>query len=70
MYINQILEFIVKLWIGDDFILEEDGDSGYGFESKKNIAYKWKQANRLNYYCNCAGSPDFAIIENSWQVSK
>ena len=31
-YINQILEPIVKPWInrGDDFVLEEDNDSGHG----------------------------------------
>ena len=32
MYINQILEPIVKLWLdaGEKFVLEEDEDSGHG----------------------------------------
>lgn len=38
VYIDQILEPIVKPWLmaGHDFALEEDGDSGHG-PSKHNI---------------------------------
>ena len=36
VYIDSILEPVVKFWItaGEDFVLEEDGDSGHG-PSKK-----------------------------------
>lgn len=32
VYIDQILELVVNGWVlrGDDFVLEEDGDSGHG----------------------------------------
>ena len=69
-YINQILDPIVKPWIGDDFVLEEDEDSGHGFGTGKNKVQAWKDLHKLEYYQNCAGSPDFAIIENAWQVPK
>jgi hypothetical protein len=39
-YIEQILKPYILPWIqrGDDFVLEEDGDSGYGpLRSKGNI---------------------------------
>ena len=48
VYKNQILEPIVKPWLerGDDFILEEDNDSGHG-TGPKNIVRAWKEKNRL-----------------------
>ena len=71
VYRDAILEPIVKLWLdaGQDFILEEDGDSGHG-PSKKNIVRTWKQEHGLRFYFNCAGSPDLAPIENCWQTPK
>ena len=71
-YRDLILEPIVKPWLDrkDDFVLEEDGDSGHGFGKGQNLVRIWKEKNQLEYYCNCAGSPDFAIIENGWQVPK
>jgi hypothetical protein len=44
VYIDQILNLIVKPWLDrdDDFCLEEDGDSGHG-TSKSNIVRTWKQ---------------------------
>ena len=41
-YRDIILEPIVKLWLNnkEDFVLEEDSDSGHGFGNKTNIIYK------------------------------
>lgn len=74
-YVNQILTPYVLPWLvrGDDFILEEDGDSGHGYsrgKEKKVLVKEWKKRHGLKTYQNCAGAPDFAIIENSWQVPK
>lgn len=70
-YINQILEPIVKPWIEakQDFVLEEDGDSGHG-PGKSNIVRTWKQEHILEFYFNCHNSPDLAPIENCWQPVK
>ncbi|KAF2026267.1 hypothetical protein EK21DRAFT_115950 [Setomelanomma holmii] len=71
VYIDQIFEPVVKPWLerGDDFVLEEDGDSGYGL-GKSNVVRKWKQDNKLEHHFNCHSSPDFAPIENCWQPPK
>lgn len=48
-YIEQILEPAVLLWLvrHEQFILEEDGDSGHGYSRGKNkrdnAVTKWKQ---------------------------
>lgn len=70
-YIEQILKPVILLWIerGDDFVLEEDGDSGHGL-GKSNIVRTWKEENKLEYYFNCHSSPDLALIENCWQPPK
>ena len=67
VYINQILTPHVLPWIlrGDDFVLEEDGDSGHG-PSDHNKVRTWKQKNGLESYFNCSQSPDLAPIENAW----
>lgn len=77
VYRNSILEPVVKPWIDasqrgrvDPFVLEEDGDSGHGGGSKRNIVRQWKDANGLKTYFNCSHSPDLAPIENCWQPSK
>lgn len=71
VYIDQILEPTVKPWIQahQDFVLEEDGDSGYG-PGKSNIVRTWKEKNGLESYFNCHNSPDLAPIENCWQPVK
>lgn len=71
MYRDDILEAIVKPWLerGDDFVLEEDNDSGYG-TSKSNIVRTWKRKNGLESYFNCPQSPDLSPIENCWQPPK
>ena len=71
VYINQILEPVVKPWIqsGQDFVLEEDGDSDHGTGSN-NIVRDWKEKNGLKHYFNCASSPDLAPIENCWLMPK
>lgn len=74
VYIDQILEPIVKPWLedGQDFVLEEDGDSGHGYNKNgtDNIVKKWKKEHSLITYKNCASSPDFAPIEQGWQPVK
>ena len=67
IYINQIFIPEVLSWIlrGDNFVLEEDGDSGNGI-SNKSRAYQWKERHGLKSYRNCALSLDFAPIENGW----
>ncbi|KFZ17649.1 hypothetical protein V501_01617 [Pseudogymnoascus sp. VKM F-4519 (FW-2642)] len=70
-YITQ-LEKAVKPWLerGDDFVLEEDGDSSHGPTNNGNIVQKWKKEHNLKYYFNCAQSPDLLPIENCWQPVK
>ena len=72
VYRDQILEPIIKPWLeeGQRFVLEEDGDSGHGKAKNKNIVRRWKEENGLNYYFNCALSPDLSPIENCWQAPK
>ena len=70
-YISQILDPVVKPWIRDqqDFVLEEDRDSGHG-TSQHNIVIEWKKKNGLKSYFNCGYSPDLAPIENAWSPMK
>ncbi|KAH7330431.1 hypothetical protein BKA65DRAFT_405209, partial [Rhexocercosporidium sp. MPI-PUGE-AT-0058] len=60
-----ILELIVLSWIeaGEKFVLEEDGDLGYGL-SLSNIVRIWKERNSPISYFNYTNSPDFFLIEN------
>jgi len=71
VYRDVNLQPVIKPWldVGQRFILEEDGDSGHG-PSKQNIVRTWKQQNGLQYYFNCANSPDLAPIENCWRAPK
>ena len=71
VYIDQILEPIVKPWLlaKQDFVLEEDRDASHG-TGKSNIVRTWKKDNGLEYFFNCAGSPDLSPIENCWQALK
>lgn len=71
VYLNSILKPVVKPWLdrGDNFCLEEDGDSGHG-TSKRNIVRSWKEENQLKSYFNCASSPDLSPIENTWLPPK
>jgi hypothetical protein len=74
VYIDQILKPVVLPWImrGDDFVLEEDGDSGHGYNKNNtmNIVKQWKQEHGLETYKNCAESPDFSPVENAWHWPK
>lgn len=72
VYINQILEPVVKPWLleGHDFALEEDGDSGYGKAKNNKIVRRWKGENWLEYFFNFASLPDLFSIENCWQPPK
>ena len=65
VYINQILEPMVKSWLeaGYDFVLQEDSGHDPG---KPNIVGTWKERNRLEHYFNCAHSPDLAPTGNCW----
>ena len=71
VYINSILEPVVKAWImaGEDFVLQEDGDSGHGPGKKKPVR-TWKEQNGLESYFNCAQSPDLSVVENCWAIPK
>lgn len=53
----------------DDWVLEEDGDSGHG-TGKSNIVRQWKESHKLKSYFNCPQSPDLAPIENAWLAPK
>ncbi len=66
MYIDSILELVIKSWLDreNDFVLEEDGDSGHGTGKTRNSVKKWKEDHGLEHYFNCASSSDLAIIEN------
>ncbi|KAF1835735.1 hypothetical protein BDW02DRAFT_567775 [Decorospora gaudefroyi] len=73
VYRDQILKPVVKQWLGPTkalFILEEDNDSGHGGGSQTNIVATWKRQNNLDYFFNCANSPNLAPIENCWQPMK
>lgn len=64
-YEHQILEPIVKPWLDkkEEFVLEEDQDSGHG-TGKINNVKRWKERHGLKSYFNCSGSPDLSPIEN------
>ncbi|KAK4233043.1 hypothetical protein C8A03DRAFT_48281 [Achaetomium macrosporum] len=70
-YRDSIIEPVVGGWLRQNqfFVLEEDNDSGHG-TSKKNIVGAWKERNGLEYFFNCAQSPDFSPIEKAWQSPK
>ena len=55
---------------GNNFILEEDGDSDYSKANNNNIVRQWKQQHDLQYYFNTSQSPNLAPIENCWQSTK
>ena len=69
-YVDKILEPVVKPWIqeNNNFVLEEDRDSGHGISVKLTPATKlvkdWKEANGLTSFFNCSGSPDLSPIED------
>lgn len=69
VYTNKLLEPTVKPWLQahQDFVLEEDGNSGHG-PGKRNIVRTWKEQNDLEPYLNCHNSPDLAPVENCWQL--
>ena len=55
------------------FVLEEDGDSGYGrgpAAKKNNPVARWKKDHSPETYFNRAESPNFTPIENCWQAPK
>lgn len=74
VYIDSILEPIVRLWLEDkqDFVLEEDGDSGHVLYCTgwKNPVRSWKEENGFESYFICAQSPDLSVIENCWAIPK
>lgn len=66
MYINQILELVVKsqLMEKQDFVLEEDGDNEYGKAKNCNIVRQQKEENNLKYFFNYASFLDLSPIKN------
>jgi len=74
VYRDVILEGEVAKWLtrGDQFVLEEDGDSGHGGgnSGKRNIVKAWKEEHGLKHFFNTPGSPDLSPIENCWRAVK
>ena len=74
VYRDVILDGPVAQWLarGDEFVLEEDGDSGHGGgnSTKRNIVKAWKKEHGLKHYFNTPGSPDLSPIENCWRAVK
>ena len=70
--IDQILELGVNPWLleKEAFMFEEDGDSGHGKAKICNFVRQWKEENNLEYFSNCASSPDLSFNENCWQLPK
>ncbi len=68
VYINQILEPVIKPWLLEkqDFVLEKDIDSRHSKAKNCNIVRKWKEENNLEYFLNFASSSDFSPIEKYW----
>lgn len=69
VYIDSILEPIVRPWLEDkqDFVLEEDGDSGHGGTGRKNPVRRAGKK-RMGIYLwieNCWAIPEKCILENS-----
>ena len=67
-YIDNILEPVVLSWLeqGQDFIMEEDSDSGHGPAENNNRVRRWKDEKHLNHYINAPKSPDLTVIENAF----
>ena len=73
VYRDLILDPVVKEWLQkkQDFVLEEDRDSGHGTGSRKqNIVQIWKKENELKHYQNYSHSPDLSPIKNIWGTEK
>ena len=72
VYINQILEPVVKPWLLEkqDFVLKEDGDSGHAKVKNRNFVRQWKEENNLEHFFNCASSLDLSPIKDCWQPPK
>jgi hypothetical protein len=70
-YINDVLSGPVREWIdcGEDFVLEEDKDSGHGTGARGPVQ-SYKQQIGLKCFFNAPGSPDLAPIENIWRCEK
>ncbi|KAK3311553.1 uncharacterized protein B0T15DRAFT_79628 [Chaetomium strumarium] len=71
-YRDQILEPVVGPWLqaGNDFVLEEDVESGHSGKKGNNIVSKWKKENKLESFFNCPMSPDFVPIERAFQLPR
>lgn len=68
VYLEEILQPHVGEWLarGENFVLEEDNDSGHG-TSARNIVKTWKEEQNLRYFFNAPYSPDLTPIENVWR---
>lgn len=72
IYHDVILEGAIRPWLdaGEEFVLEEDGDSGHGTGRKSNIVKAWKEEHGLKHFFNTPNSPDLSPIENCWRYVK
>lgn len=66
VYIYQILELMIKLWLKkkQNFMLKEDSNSGYNKAKNYNIIRQQKKKKNLEYYFNCISSPNLSSINN------
>ncbi len=73
IYRDEILEKVVGPWVasGENFVLEEDGDSGHRTgRNEKNIIKIWKEEHHLKHFFNTPGLLDLSPIENCWRDVK
>lgn len=68
-YTTYILDGVVRQWVerGDFFVLEEDGDAGYGKKQDSPPA-RWKRQHGVTAFWNHYSSPDLSILEDCWSV--
>ncbi|KAI8634171.1 hypothetical protein F5Y19DRAFT_202206 [Xylariaceae sp. FL1651] len=79
-YRDQILEPVVKTWLGkghdfvleedSGFVMEEDDAAGHGGQSDYDIVQRWKEQTGLGLFFDCPGAPNLAPIENVWKSPK
>jgi len=75
-----VLEAEISTWLAGRWILEQDGDSGYGFFSSTNKigiqdglrnlgcpVNKWLRDHQIPFYFDPVDSPDLSPIENVWK---
>ena len=79
VYVNSILNKVIINWPQEPrWVLEEDGDSGHGNQSRENSVIQWKRDHgmekgskiKCSWFTNCSQSPGLALIEEAWSYPK